>query len=489
MILMRVVELFAGVGGFRLGFERCKASKQENSFRVIWANQWEPSSKKQHAAEIYAHHWNMENSEENPFIYTNDEGDILSNQDIKLVNSSEIPDHDILCGGFPCQDYSVARTISGEMGIEGEKGKLWSEIHRIIAEKENKPKVIFLENVPRILNSPAKFRGLNFSVIVKDLLDLGYDVEWRVINAAEYGMPQKRRRTFIIGYNKSLGAKLPFISSAKTRDDMTDWLFNNSDNKSGEGIFSRSFPSSGKLPEKKLPFPYPMSYAWNEKKSPFLNTGYSWKDEDGKSWLWSTKSNPEFNGDYNTIRDIMVHEHDSDYEIKDKENFRKYRYIKGEQKEFRIRKIDSNLAREIITEDGSNMWDIYQKCTKSYDSKLWEKYYDDFLECKEKGLAYNYAAGAMSFPDSLDKPSRTIVTAEVGKSVSRMRHVIEYKEGKFRRLMPIELERLNTFPDNWTNLDGVSDSRRGFLMGNALVIGIVEEIANSIFDLMETRGI
>ena len=94
----------------------------------------------------------------------------------------------------------------------------------------------------------------------------------------------------------------------------------------------------------------------------------------------------------------------------------------------------------------------------------------------------------MSFPDSLDKPSRTIVTAEVGKSVSRMRHVIEYKKGKYRRLMPIELERLNQFPDDWTNIDDISDSKRGFLMGNALVIGIVEGIANSLFEKIGNSG-
>ena len=184
----------------------------------------------------------------------------------------------------------------------------------------------------------------------------------------------------------------------------------------------------------------------------------------------------------------MLHKNDPNYEISDEESLRKYKYIKGEQKEFRIRKIDSDLAKNIISEDGRNMWDIYQECTKSYDSNTWIKYYDILLDCKEKGLAYSYAAGAMSFPDSLDKPSRTIVTAEVGKSVSRMRHVIEYKKGKYRRLMPIELERLNQFPDNWTNIDDISDSKRGFLMGNALVIGIVEGIANSLFDIMENRG-
>lgn len=481
---MRVVELFAGVGGFRLGFEKVNESHKQNIFNIIWANQYEPSTKKQHAAEIYAHRWNLKKTDENSLIFKNEEGDILSNQDINDVESGSIPEHDILCGGFPCQDYSVARTISGEMGIEGEKGKLWTEIRRIIDEQESKPKIIFLENVPRILNSPAKFRGLNFSIIVKDLLDLDYDVEWKVINAADYGMPQKRKRTFILGYHKSLRSNLSILSSLKTREEMSQWLFS-PDN---SGILSSSFPSSGKLPKMKSIFPNPVDYNWNGKKSPFLNTGYSWKDHKGKLWLWTAKSKPEYSGKYSAIRDIMETNHNPDYEISNKENLRKYRYIKGEQKEFRIRKIDSDFAKSITLNDGRNIWEIYQECTKSYDSKTWEKYYDILLDCKEKGFAYSYAAGAMSFPDSLDKPSRTIVTAEVGKSVSRMRHVIEYKKGKYRRLMPIELERLNQFPDDWTNIDDISDSKRGFLMGNALVIGIVEGIANSIFEKLGDRG-
>lgn len=481
---MRVVELFAGVGGFRLGFERVNESHKQNIFNIIWANQYEPSTNKQHAAEIYAHRWNLKKIDENSLIFKNEEGDILSNQDINDVESGSIPEHDILCGGFPCQDYSVARTISGEMGIEGEKGKLWTEIRRIIDEQESKPKIIFLENVPRILNSPAKFRGLNFSIIVKDLLDLDYDVEWKVINAADYGMPQKRKRTFILGYHKSLRSNLSIFSSLKTREEMSQWLFS-PDN---SGILSSSFPSSGKLPKMKSIFPSPVDYNWNDKKSPFLNTGYSWKDDKGKLWLWTAKSKPEYSGKYSAIRDIMETNHNPDYEISNKENLRKYRYIKGEQKEFRIRKIDSDFAKSITLNDGRNIWEIYQECTKSYDSKTWEKYYDILLDCKEKGFAYSYAAGAMSFTDSLDKPSRTIVTAEVGKSVSRMRHVIEYKKGKYRRLMPIELERLNQFPDDWTNIDDISDSKRGFLMGNALVIGIVEGIANSLFEKLGDRG-
>ena len=93
----------------------------------------------------------------------------------------------------------------------------------------------------------------------------------------------------------------------------------------------------------------------------------------------------------------------------------------------------------------------------------------------------------MAYPDSLDKASRTVVTAEIGKSVSRMRHVIEYEKGKFRGLMPEELEQLNMFPKGWTEYEGISDSRRGFLMGNALVVGVISRLRKPLRQLINSR--
>lgn len=178
---LKVVELFAGVGGFRLGLEK-------NNYKVIWSNQWEPSTKTQHASMVYEARFGKENH---------------SNEDIAIVPTSKIPDCDVLCGGFPCQDYSVATTLNNSKGLEGKKGVLWWSIHRILEEKKNKPKYLFLENVDRLLISPANQRGRDFAVMLQSLNQLGYAVEWRVINAAEYGMPQRRRRTFILGYHKS----------------------------------------------------------------------------------------------------------------------------------------------------------------------------------------------------------------------------------------------------------------------------------------------
>jgi len=130
---LTVAELFAGVGGFRLGLEGLPG-EEKGPFQVIWANQWEPGIKRQHAAEIYAHRWNLKKQDTDGEIFSGNEGDLLVNKDIQSVPSSDIPSHDLLCGGFPCQDYSVARTRSGEMGIEGEKGKLWTSIRRIVKE-------------------------------------------------------------------------------------------------------------------------------------------------------------------------------------------------------------------------------------------------------------------------------------------------------------------------------------------------------------------
>lgn len=177
-----VIELFAGVGGFHLGLSRA------GNWNVVWANQWEPSRTRQDAYNCYISHF---------------PNTVASNIDIAEVNNSpniyKIPKHSLLVGGFPCQDYSVAST--GARGIQGKKGVLWWEIKKIL-EREQSPFVL-LENVDRLLKSPAKQRGRDFGIMLACFRDLGYNVEWRVINAADYGFAQRRRRVFIFAYKKS----------------------------------------------------------------------------------------------------------------------------------------------------------------------------------------------------------------------------------------------------------------------------------------------
>ena len=177
-----VCELFAGVGGFRLGLNRAS-----DDWDFVWADQWEPSRKLQHAFNCYCKNF----------------GDTENhiNIDISQIDKKTIPDHNLLVGGFPCQDYSVARTLSGNTGIQGKKGVLWWEIREVL--KEKRPAFVLLENVDRLLKSPSTQRGRDFGIMLASFKEFGYNVEWRVINAAEYGGTQRRRRTFIFAYNET----------------------------------------------------------------------------------------------------------------------------------------------------------------------------------------------------------------------------------------------------------------------------------------------
>ena len=400
---IRVVELFAGVGGFRVGLERASCQ-----FKTIWSNQWEPSTKRQDASIIYCRHFGADGH---------------SNQDIATVPTNEIPSADLLCGGFPCQDYSVATTLHRSGGIEGKKGVLWWQIYRILKEKgENRPKYLMLENVDRLLNSPAKQRGRDFAIILSSLSSLGYTVEWRVINAAEYGMPQRRRRTYIVAYHQST----PLAAQFESLGNKFDWILQ-------DGIMPQAFPCREK-DGKTYSFDISDDIAdvsdnfnKGKKESPFKNSGIM---SGGKVFTLDTVS--AYEGPYLTLGDILVDEMTVPNEF-------------------------------FISEEDLPKWQ-YQKGSKSL------KRID-----KSTGYEYNYSEGAMAFPDYLDRASRTIITGEGGAGPSRFKHVIKTESGRYRRLIPVELERLNMFPDNHTF--GSSDLRRAFLMGNALVTGIVEDIA------------
>jgi DNA (cytosine-5)-methyltransferase 1 len=211
---IKTIELFAGVGGFRIGLERVK--NHTKKFDIVWSNQWEPTTKTQHASDVYCARFGYENH---------------SNEDISTVRTEDIPNHDLLVGGFPCQDYSVASTLKNANGIVGKKGVLWWQIYRILEEKkENAPKYLILENVDRLLKSPASQRGRDFALMLSSLNSLGYADEWRVIDASEYGMPQRRKRIFIVGYKKG-------TTQYKSLKDNTK-----KEILSKKGIFAKAFP-------------------------------------------------------------------------------------------------------------------------------------------------------------------------------------------------------------------------------------------------------
>ncbi len=392
-----VAELFAGVGGFRLGLER-------SGWQVVWSNQFEPSTKGQHASDCYVARFGPE-------------GHV--NRDIAEVVAADVPDVDLLVGGFPCQDYSVAKTLNQAHGIEGKKGVLWWEIERFLAEK--RPRMVFLENVDRLLKSPASQRGRDFAIILNRLDAAGYSVEWRVVNAADYGFPQRRRRVMIVGTRSSdigspadvlhesgvLARALPVYKSRGVID----------------GFEFESFGVDGDVTDVSAGF------GIGDAKSRFRSAGLM---RQGKVWTGDLR--PKFGGVPQLLADILVPEEEvPDAFFIPSSELAKWKYLKGPK----------NIPR-----------------------------------VSRSGVEYLYSEGGIAFPDALDQPSRTILTGEGGATPSRFKHIIKV-DRRHRRLTPIELERLNGFPDNWTDT-GMPDGRRAFMMGNALVVGLVERIGRVV---------
>jgi DNA (cytosine-5)-methyltransferase 1 len=405
---LKVIELFAGVGGFRLGLEKT------HKFEVVWSNQWEPATKTQHASRVYEARFGKQGH---------------TNMDISEVKTKDIPDADLLVGGFPCQDYSVATNLQNSKGLIGKKGVLWWSIHRILLEKKNPPKYLLFENVDRLLKSPASQRGRDFAIILKSLDELGYAVEWRVINAADYGMPQRRRRIFFLGYHRST----PLYEALMDADKM-DWI-------KTLGVMARAFPIAT---EPRKPIITALSgslveisndFNVGQKQSPFENTGVF---IDGR--IVTGKTVPKYHGKQACLEDVLQNGEVSRAYFIDPNDLPKWQYLKGGKKETRT---------------------------------------------SINGFEYYYSEGGMVFPDTLDKASRTIITGEGGASPSRFKHVVKTGKG-LRRLTPIELERLNMFPDNHTLLVGVSDTKRAFFMGNALVVGVVEKIGDALAHLISS---
>lgn len=405
---IKVVELFAGVGGFRVGLEN-----SSSLFETIWANQWEPGKKMQHAFNCYVEH------------FGNSPNHI--NDDIAKVKRL-IPNHDLLVGGFPCQDYSVART--GAQGIEGKKGVLWWEINDIVTKK--RPKYILLENVDRILKSPAKQRGRDFGIILRCLDDLKYAVEWRVINAAEYGHAQRRRRTFIFAYRNDTPLYNKVLETIIDDSD-EPWFKLIAKN----GFFAPAFPvvpehnDSKKTTQNIDANVYADLAAFSNKFSAaFYNSGIMINGKFYTEELNPKKFKPT------TLRQIRLKVPvDERYFLNG--SLSKWKYLKGSKRIERI---------------------------------------------KPNGEPYFFSEGGMCFPDNLDMPARTMLTSE--SSVNRSTHVIEDAlTGRLRLLTPEECELINGFPIGWTDT-GMPERFRYFTMGNALVVPIITTIGDRILEII-----
>lgn len=442
-------ELFAGVGGFHLALDRA-------GFDVAWSNQWEPATKAQHAFDNYERHVRAGDFQAygrelrgtaSPATDLGLARHVAVNDDIaKVLDQYEaelgatrrpvfqtIPDVDLLVGGFPCQDYSVAKTLRQAHGLVGKKGVLWWEIHRLLRLKlaAGRPiRYLFLENVDRLVKSPTGQRGRDFAVMLASLADLGYEVEWRVVNAADYGFPQKRRRVFIVG---RLG---------RSTESPMDQLFKT-------GVLARALPVRAVgaafdwAPVTLDPDVKVVSDTFNlaSKPKPFGNAGVMRISSNGRSAsIWTQDVQPAYEGPRQTLADILEPADDVPAQFfVDDEALEKWKFLKGAKSLVRI--------------------------------------------SRSTGMEYTYDEGPIPFPDHIDGPSRTILTGEGGATPSRFKHLIQVEDGRYRRLTPRELERLNGFPGDWTA--GMSDGKRAFMMGNALVVGLVERIADSLVTSIE----
>lgn len=366
-----VCELFAGVGGFRLGLEHLNTG-----WETSWFSQWEPGAKTQWAHDCYVKHFG-----DCPDL----KGELHTGEDIGLMVKENIPDHTLLVGGFPCQDYSVAHTLASSKGIEGKKGVLWWQIRDTIIAKQ--PPFCIFENVDRLLKSPASQRGRDFGIILSCLNELGYSVEWRVVNAALYGAAQRRRRTFIFAYRND-------TVYGKSQSEITAEEILNS-----HGLMAKAFPIESHEEILEGVVTSDIVDTSDHFKFDFRSAGYM---SNGKIFTAKIKEAEE---QPTLLGQILQKDVDKSYFIDDEARMAKWTYLKGAKK----------IPR------------------KSKD-----------------GHEYVFSEGPIAFPDPWDRPGRTMLTSESTLNRST-HVVADPANGKLRTLTPIEAERLQGFDDDWTN--------------------------------------
>ena len=327
-----ICELFAGVGGFRLGFDRLGTG-----WETTWFSQWEPGASPQWAHECYVRHYG-----DSPDL----NGELHTGEDIATVQKESIPDHTLLVGGFPCQDYSVAHTLASAHGIEGKKGVLWWQIRDVLIAK--RPPFCIFENVDRLLKSPAKQRGRDFGVILACLYVLGYSVEWRVVNAAQYGAAQRRRRTFIFAYRNDTkyGKKMSKCEASSLIKE--------------KGLMAQAFPIEKLGVVKSVVIGKDIVAVSDAFAFAFENAGYM---HDGTIWTVKVTEREE---ESTKLGDILQSNVDEAY------------YIAGDK-----------MAK----------W-VYLKGAKKIPRRT------------KEGHEYMFSEGPIAFPDPWDRPGRTMLTSE-----------------------------------------------------------------------------
>lgn len=366
-----ICELFAGVGGFRLGFERLNAG-----WETVWFSQWEPGARTQWAHDCYVRHFGDSLDLRQEFH---------TGEDIGMVDKHTIPNHTLLVGGFPCQDYSVAHALGSARGIEGKKGVLWWQIIDTIQAK--KPPFCLFENVDRLLKSPAKQRGRDFGVMLACLSAEGYSAEWRVVNAAQYGAAQRRRRVFVFAYRNDTAygkrmAKVPAESILAT-----------------DGLMAKAFAVRGMGQKFETNLCDAIADVSDSFTFAFENAGCMHQGKIHTAKVAEAEENPV------PLGAILQKNVDEKFYAPISQKFEKWDYLKGAK---RIPRKSAN------------------------------------------GHEYTFSEGPIAFPDPWDRPGRTMLTSEATLNRST-HVVADPGTGRLRLITPVEAERLQGFDDEWTN--------------------------------------
>ena len=365
-----VVELFAGVGGFRLGLDRL-----DSGWETVWFSQWEPGARTQWAHDCYIRHFG-----DSP----DSNGNYTTGIDINDVDKNSIPDHTLLVGGFPCQDYSVAHSLVTSEGIEGKKGVLWWQIRDTVIAK--RPPFCLLENVDRLIRSPARQRGRDFGIILACFNEMGYRVEWRVVNAALYGGAQRRRRTFIFAYRNdtAYGRSMQDIP-------MEDVV-------GADGFMAKAFP---------------------------------------------LKERPESFRETTLAEDIVEISDTFTFDFDRAGFLRDGRILTARPAE---REETPTTLGEILEPCGREEYYIKSTDLPSWVAMKGAKKKE---RTNANGFTYTFSEGAIPFLDYYNKPGRTMLTSEGTKNRST-HIVADPASGTIRILTPVECERLQGFDDGWT---------------------------------------
>lgn len=455
-----VCELFAGVGGFRCGLNGIKTledMKKKEKWDTVWFSQWEPAEKNtQYAHDCYVYHFGTR---------LDKNGKDTTNYNIEDVDKTTLPDFNLLVGGFPCQDYSVASSLATSKGLEGKKGILWWSIRETLEAKQ--PPFVLLENVDRLLKSPAKQRGRDFGIMLACFRDEGYTVEWRVINAAEYGYQQRRRRTFIFAYknNTKYASRMTKAIEYKNNNVIEERRKSAAKLILEKGFFAETFPvntvDAGKLNIEKLP--KGLGELSDSFQFSFENSGVM---IDGV--VYTVKTMSAYHGKQITLGDIM------ETGTVDKQYF-----IPEERLYYTNPDVThSDETRERLPIEDRQTWQ-YLKGAKKLPRK------------SSNGHEYIFSEGAIPMVDQEDKPARTMLTSE--GSFSRTTHIVRDKQtGKIRLLTAAETERIQGFPTDHTKyclVDGdfveMPLNKRRFMMGNALVVNLIEDMEKTLSDIFD----